>query len=67
MEKTHWKAVVSDPNYIGEADFAPGEEKVATIRLAVCTKEQEPDISALYLPDGDLAAKLAEVEDAAPR
>lgn len=35
--------------------------------LAVCTKEQEPDVAALYLSDGDLTAKLAEVEDAAPR
>lgn len=31
MEKTHWKRVVSDPNYIGEADFREGEEKVLTI------------------------------------
>lgn len=31
MEKTHWKKVVSDPNYIGEADFQDGEEKVLTI------------------------------------
>lgn len=31
MEKTHWKRVVSDPNYIGEADFQEGEEKVLTI------------------------------------
>ena len=30
-EKTHWKKVVSDPNYIGEADFAEGEEKVLTV------------------------------------
>lgn len=29
--KTHWKKVVSDPNYIGEADFEPGEEKILTI------------------------------------
>lgn len=29
--KTHWKAVVSDPNFIGEADFQEGEEKVLTI------------------------------------
>lgn len=28
---THWKKVVSDPNYIGEADFQEGEEKVLTI------------------------------------
>lgn len=31
MEKVHWKKIVSDPNYIGEADFAEGEEKVLTI------------------------------------
>lgn len=30
-EKTHWKKIVSDPNYIGEADFAEGEEKVLTV------------------------------------
>lgn len=29
--KTHWKKVVSDPNFIGEADFQEGEEKVLTI------------------------------------
>lgn len=29
--KTHWKKVVSDPNYIGEADFNEGEEKILTI------------------------------------
>lgn len=31
MEKTHWKKIVSDPNYLGEADFNEGEEKIATI------------------------------------
>lgn len=30
-QKTHWKKVVSDPNYIGEGDFQEGEEKVLTI------------------------------------
>ena len=30
-EKTHWKKVVSDPNFLGEADFQEGEEKIATI------------------------------------
>lgn len=30
-EKIHWKKVVSDPNFIGEGDFAPGEEKILTI------------------------------------
>lgn len=29
--KTHWKKAVSDPNFIGEGDFQPGEEKVLTI------------------------------------
>ena len=35
--------------------------------LAVGTKEDAPDIGALYISDGELAAKLAEVEDRAPR
>lgn len=30
-EKTPWKKIVSDPNYIGEADFQENEEKVLTI------------------------------------
>lgn len=35
-EKTPWKKIVSDPNYIGEADFQEGEEKVLTVdRVAV--------------------------------
>lgn len=29
--KTHWKKVVADPNFIGEADFQEGEEIVVTI------------------------------------
>lgn len=31
MNKTHWKKIVSDPNFIGEADFQEGEEKILTI------------------------------------
>lgn len=31
MEKTHWKKIVSDPNYLGEADFNEGEEKALTV------------------------------------
>ena len=30
-EKTPWKKIVSDPTYIGEADFQEGEEKILTI------------------------------------
>lgn len=33
--KTHWKKVVSDPNFIGEGDFEPGEEKILTIAKVV--------------------------------
>lgn len=29
--KTHWKKIVSDPNFIGEGDFQEGEEKILTI------------------------------------
>ena len=38
-EKTHWKKVVSDPSYLGEADFYEGEEKIATIAM-VAQKEK---------------------------
>lgn len=31
IQKTHWKKIVSDPNFLGEADFQEGEEKVLTI------------------------------------
>lgn len=29
--KTPWKKIVSDPDYLGEADFNEGEEKIVTI------------------------------------
>lgn len=35
--------------------------------LAVGTKESSPDLGALYIGDGDLNAKLMEIEDLAPR
>ncbi len=35
--------------------------------IAAGSKEEEPDLAALYIPDDDLAVKLAEVEDMAPR
>ena len=34
-EKTHWKKVVSDPNFLGEVDFDENEEKIATISRVV--------------------------------
>lgn len=56
MEKTHWKKVVSDPNYIGEADFNEGEEKVATIsRVAqnetVVTAEGKSKKAVVYFKE----------------
>lgn len=35
--------------------------------LAVGTKEPEPDLEAIYIPDQELAAKLEEVESLSPR
>lgn len=35
--------------------------------LAACTKEEEPDFAALYVPDQELSAKLAEVKQLAPK
>ena len=32
-DKTHWKKIVSDPNYLGEADFQENEEKIVTIAM----------------------------------
>lgn len=31
MTKTPWKKIVSDPDFLGEADFNEGEEKIVTI------------------------------------
>lgn len=43
------------------------EGRLLPFILAVGTKEDSPALEALYISDGDLAAKLAEVEDRAPR
>lgn len=66
MEKTHWKAVVSDPNYIGEADFAPGEEKVATIRQVnqketVTTAEGKSQKAVLHFQENGLKPMILNV------
>lgn len=57
MEKTHWKKVVSDPNYIGEGDFQPGQEIVVTIDRVVShetvkTAEGKSDKAVLYFKEG---------------
>lgn len=43
------------------------EGHMLPIILAVGTKEDEPDLAALYIPDQELAAKLDEVEQLSPR
>lgn len=56
MEKTHWKKIVSDPNYLGEADFNENEEKVATIKeihrsVTVETAEGKTQKAVLYFKE----------------
>lgn len=56
MEKTHWKKVVSDPNYIGEGDFQEGQEIIVTIKKVVShetvkTAEGKSDKAVLYFEE----------------
>lgn len=37
--KTHWKKVVSDPTYLGEGDFQPGQEIIATIKKVTSSEK----------------------------
>jgi len=53
VSQTHWKKIVSDPNYIGEADFEEGEEKVVTIgrvaeKESVVTAEGKSEKSVVH-------------------
>ena len=55
-EKTHWKKVVSDPNFLGEADFDENEEKVATISavkdgVTVKTAEGQSKKAVVYFKE----------------
>jgi hypothetical protein len=43
------------------------DNRMAPFVIIGATKEAEPDIDAFYIPDNDLAFKLAEVENDAPR
>ena len=38
-DKTHWKKIVSDSDFLGEADFQEGEEKVVTISKVIESAE----------------------------
>ena len=56
MEKTHWKKVVSDPNYIGEGLFQEGQEIIVTIKKVVShetvkTAEGKSDKAVLYFEE----------------
>ena len=65
-EKTHWKKVVSDPNFIGEADFEPNEEKTATIKtvkqsVTVETAEGKSKKAVVYFAEPSLKPMILNV------
>lgn len=66
MEKTHWKKVVSDPNYIGEGDFQEGEEKVLTISRVnaaetVTTQEGKSKKAVLHFKESGVKPMILNV------
>ncbi len=63
---THWKKVVSDPNYIGEADFERGEEKVVTIKRinqkeTVTTAEGKSTKAVMYFEEAGIKPMILNV------
>lgn len=66
MEKTHWKKVVSDPNFIGEGDFQEGEEKVVTIARVnasetVTTQEGKSKKAVVHFAERDCKPMILNV------
>ena len=66
MEKTHWKKVVSDPNYIGEGDFQEDEEKVVTIakvnaKETVTTAEGKSQKAVVHFKEAGLKPMILNV------
>lgn len=66
MSKTHWKKVVSDPNYIGEADFQDGQEIIVTIqRVAqheeVKTAEGKSDKAVVHFAEKGIKPMILNV------
>lgn len=59
-----WRAWRYD---IQGAVYQAVEGRLLPFILAAGTKEEEPDIRAVYLPDSVLSASLMEVEDILPR
>ena len=51
MEKTHWKKL-TDPNYLGSWDFAPGEVRTLTIERVLQEK-------VIDMEKGGTAKKIA--------
>ena len=66
MPKTPWKKIVSDPNYIGEADFNENEEKILTIKSVnqsetVKTAEGASQKAVLYFAEPGNKAMILNV------
>ena len=66
MEKTHWKKIVSDPNFLVEADFQDGEEKVLTIdyvnaRETVTTAEGKSQKAVLHFKERGVKSMILNV------
>ena len=49
MEKTHWKKL-TDPNYLGSWDFAPGEVRTLTIERVLQEKVIDKQKKIALLP-----------------
>lgn len=49
------------------AIYQAADKRNAPFVIVAVTKEEEPDVDALHIPDDDLSFSLSEVEDLAPR
>ena len=67
MSKTHWKKVVPNPNYLSEADFQKGEEKVVTIknvvqRESVQTAEGKSDKAVVHFAEPGIKPMVLNID-----
>lgn len=65
-EKTHWKKIVSDPNFIGEGDFEPNEEKIVTIKNVnknetITTKEGKSQKAVVHFQEQGIKPMILNV------
>ena len=70
-DKTHWKKIVSDPNYLGEADFQTGEEKVLTIKgvnqaETIMTAEGKSQKAVLHFMEQEGSSPVSSFKNRAP-